>query len=371
MNERLGNGNGDGDDPGAPRRAQVVGVGLIGGSVALALRAQGWHVTGSDSNPDAEKLALDLGAVDAVGLDTSAEVCFIALPVGMIAGAANELLAMPDANWVVTDVGSVKGSIAEAVRHPRFVGGHPMAGSEAEGVRGSRADMFAGATWVLTPSETTDPLAQILVHSIVAGFDAEVLTLDPHLHDRFVAMVSHVPHLTAVTLMGLASELAQRDDHAALLRLAAGGFRDMTRIAAGHPGIWPDICDENRDAILQILDSLIGELSAVRNVVEDRNRAGLVARLERAREARLNLPTTAGPPEELVELQITVQDRPGELAAVTTLATELRVNIFDIEITHSAERPRGLLGLVVDAAKAPEFVERLEAGGWVVVQRSL
>ncbi|NLA34763.1 MAG: prephenate dehydrogenase/arogenate dehydrogenase family protein [Actinobacteria bacterium] len=145
----------------------------------------------------------------------------------------------------------------------------------------------------------------------------------------------------------------------------------MTRIAAGHPGIWPDICAENRDAILEILDALIAELSAVRNVVDDGNRPGLLARLERARDARLNLPTTAGPPEELVELQITVQDRPGELATVTTMATELQVNIFDIEISHSAERPRGLLALVIDAAKAPAFVQRLVADGYAVAQRGL
>lgn len=361
------------NDPrdGARRRAQVIGTGLIGGSVGLALQAQGWFVTGSDANAAAESLALDLGAINAVGLDRSAEVCFIALPVGLIADTANELLAMEGTNWVVTDVGSVKASIAEAVRHQRFIGGHPMAGSEVEGVRGSRADMFAGATWVLTPSESTDPLAHILVHTIVAGFDAEILTLAPDLHDRLVAMVSHVPHLTAVTLMGLASERAQQDDQRALLRLAAGGFRDMTRIAAGHPGIWPDICAENRVAILEILDALIAELTAVRNVVDDGNRPGLLARLERARDARLNLPTTAGPPEELVELQITVQDRPGELATVTTMATELQVNIFDIEISHSAERPRGLLALVVDAAQAPGFVERLIADGYAVSQRGL
>ncbi|NLA36456.1 MAG: prephenate dehydrogenase/arogenate dehydrogenase family protein, partial [Actinobacteria bacterium] len=173
---------------GARRRAQVIGTGLIGGSVALALQAQGWFVTGSDTDARAEALALELGAINAVGLDRSAEVCFVALPVGLIADAANELLAMDDTDWVVTDVGSVKASIAEAVRHPRFIGGHPMAGSEIEGVRGSRADMFAGATWVLTPSETTDPLAHILIHTIVAGFDAEILTLAPDLHDRLVAM---------------------------------------------------------------------------------------------------------------------------------------------------------------------------------------
>src|SRR5262249_23322080 len=156
-----------------------------------------------------------------------------------------------------------------------------------------------GAVWVLTPSEHTDPAAQALVHSVVAGFGAEVLTLPADVHDRVVAMVSHVPHLTAATLMGQAAGRATLDDQSALLRLAAGGFRDMTGTAAGHPGIWPDICAENRNAVVEVLDELIAELTQVRAVVADGDRDQLLARLERAREARLNLPTTAARPDEL------------------------------------------------------------------------
>ena len=353
------------------RRAQLIGTGLIGGSVGLVLKAQGWHVTGFDADESAASLAIELGAIDEIGLDLNAEVCFVALPVGSVAAAANRLLDMPGTNWVVTDVGSVKAPIAAAVAHPRFVGGHPMAGSEVEGVAGSRADMFDGAVWVLTPSEQTDPLAHVLVHSIVAGFGAEVLTLAPELHDRIVALVSHVPHLTAVTLMGLASSRAQAQDHQALLRLAAGGFRDMTRIAGGHPAIWPDICAENRDAILEILDAFMIELGEVRTIVANGDRPELIDRLERSREARINLPTTAGPPSELVELLVTVKDRPGELARITAMATEMQVNIYDIEIAHSAERPSGLVIMLVDLEKAQPMVDELLADGYSVAQRRL
>src|SRR5437879_1464644 len=206
--------------------------------------------------------ALELGAIDAVGDDPDAELTFVATPVGSVAAAVS---GRPG---VVTDVGSVKASIVAAVDNPRFVGGHPMAGSEQEGVDGSRADLFQGAVWVLTPVATTDHAAHALVRSVVSSFGAEVVELPPERHDALVAVVSHVPHLTAASLMRLASE--RSEEHAALLCLAAGGFRDMTRIAAGHPGIWPDICIENQEAITEVLDLLIAELTAMRHRVETR-----------------------------------------------------------------------------------------------------
>lgn len=335
----------------------------------MALRAQGWHVTGSDWAPAVELAALERGAIDAIGVDLTAEICFVALPVSSIADAAKDLLAQAD--WVVTDVGSVKAPVVAALDHPRFVGGHPMAGSEQEGLAGSSATMFEGAVWVLTPSGTTDPAAQALVHSVVASFGADVVTLAPAVHDRVVAMVSHVPHLTAATLMGQAADRAGQADQGPLLRLAAGGFRDMTRIAAGHPGIWPDICAENREAIVEVLDELIANLTDVRHVVSEGDRASLVDRLEGAREARLNLPTTATRPEELVELRVGVPDRPGVLAAVTAMATQFEVNIYDIEIAHSAEGPRGVLILLVDTGKVDLFSEALTADGYAVSSRAL
>lgn len=351
------------------RRAQIVGTGLIGGSVGLALRHQGWMVTGNDRDAEVAAAALRRGAIDAIGVDPTAEICFLALPVGAIATSARELLDV--APWVVTDVGSVKRPIVDAVGHARFVGGHPMAGSEQEGVAGSTATMFEGAVWVLTPSEDTDAEAQALVHSVVSSFGADVVTLGADVHDRVVAMVSHVPHLTAATLMGQAAARAGLTGQGPLLRLAAGGFRDMTRIAAGHPGIWPDICAENQEAIVEVLDELIGRLSEVRDVVSNGDRAGLVQRLEGAREARLNLPTTATRPEELVELRVGVPDRPGVLAAVTAMATQHEVNIYDIEIAHSAEGPRGVLILLVDSGTVDTFVDGLIADGYAVSSRAL
>jgi len=335
--------------------------------LGLALRARGWHVTGSDRDEQRAARALALGALDTVGVDPAAEVTFVATPVGAIAEQARR--ALDDGDGIVTDVGGVKASIVGEVTSPRFVGGHPMAGSEQEGVDGADASLFEGATWVLTPTVDTDPSAFTQVRSLVTDLGAEVIALTPAQHDALVAIVSHVPHLTAATLMGLAAEGAEA--HTALLRLAAGGFRDMTRVAAGHPGIWPDICRENRDAIVDALDSLSAALRETRDLVADGDRDGLLKRLESARSARVNLPARVIRPEDLAELRVPVPDRPGVLAEVTTLASEVGVNILDIEIAHSAEGPRGVLVLVVDAAQTDLVRGALIARGYRPSVRAL
>ncbi|MEO7429169.1 MAG: prephenate dehydrogenase/arogenate dehydrogenase family protein [Acidimicrobiales bacterium] len=331
-----------------------MGTGLIGGSIGLALRRRGWHVTGDDHDPAHAARALELGALDVVGTDDRAEITFLATPVQAVVGAA--LAALEATSGVVTDVGSVKASILGVVDHPRFVGGHPMAGSEQDGVDGADPDLFAGAVWVLTPTAATDDAAYALVRSVVKDLGADVVALAPDHHDALVAVVSHVPHLTAASLMHLADE--RSTEHRALLRLAAGGFRDMTRIAAGHPGIWPDICAENRDAIVDVLDALVTSLQSVREVVAKDDRAGLLAVLERARSARANLPSRVASAGDLCELRVPVPDRAGVLAEVTTLAGTLDVNIADLEIAHSSEGDQGVLILLVEAGAA----ERLRAG---------
>lgn len=325
-------------------RAAVVGTGLIGGSVGMALRARGWHVTGRDRDAERAKLALHLGALDEIGTDPDPEITIIATPVSDVAAAAREAVL---SGGIVTDVGSVKAPIVSAVDHPMFVGGHPMAGSEQEGVESADPSLFEGATWVLTPTPHTDPRAYARLRSVVSSLGADVVAVAPDRHDTLVAIVSHVPHLTAAALMALADEVAE--EHAALLRLAAGGFRDMTRIAAGNPEIWLDICAENREAIVAALDRLMDAVAELRTAVGEGNRELLLATLDRARHARRNLPVRAVQPERLVEVRVPVPDRPGVIAEVSTLLGELGVNIFDLELAHSAEG-RGVIVMLIDAA---------------------
>lgn len=340
--------------------ASVVGTGLIGGSVALALRRAGWTVTGTDLDPAVAKQALEQGVIDRIGIEPDADLTVIAAPVGQIPALALEALAA--GTGPVTDVGSTKADICAAVASPRFVGGHPMAGSELDGLVGARAEMFDGAMWVLTPTTETDERAFAVVRAAVRRMGAETIALEPRVHDELVAQVSHVPHLTAAMLMVLADDTSV--EHAALLRLAAGGFRDMTRISAGRPSIWPDICEANKTAITTGIDRLIAGLSDVRDRVATGDRDGLLEMLEQAQSARINLPTGFGRADGLVELKIPVPDRPGEIAVIATLASELDVNIFDLELTHSGEGRRGVMIMVVDADMAERFVGGLMARGY-------
>jgi prephenate dehydrogenase len=348
-------------------RANVIGTGLIGGSIGLALRRLGVHVTGADADSSRAERALTLGALDSVGVDPRADITFVAVPVGAIPDSVRR--ALDETSGLVTDVGSVKGSITDAIDAPRFVGGHPMAGSEQDGVDGADPDLFEGAVWVLTPTPTTDDGAFASVRSIVSSLGADVVALSPERHDALVAVVSHVPHLTAATLMHLADERAE--EHRALLRLAAGGFRDMTRIAAGHPGIWPDICSENRVAIVEMLDRLIAGLTDMRVAVDKSDRDTLLAVLERAHTARRNLPARVAQPDELCEVRVPVLDRAGVLADVTTLAAELDVSIADLEIAHSSEGDRGVLILLVPADRAERMHGGLVARGYRPAVRTL
>jgi len=333
--------------PAAPGRAMIFGTGLIGGSVGMALRDKGWHVSGVDAAPGVAARAVALGALSVEGDDTDAELVVVATPVHAAAGIITEYLGRPGRrdNVIVTDVGSVKGPLVAAVDHPSFVGGHPMAGSEQVGVDGASADLFVGATWVLTPTALTDPVAYTRIRSLLADLGAVVVALAPAQHDALVAVVSHVPHLAAATLMDLASNLGE--EHAALLQLAAGGFRDMTRIAAGQPNIWPDICEDNAEAIVDTLDLLVDALRDMRRRVAEHDRDSLLDVLGRAAVARRALAERTPQAEELVEVRVPVPDRPKVLAEITTLAAELGVNIVDLEIAHSVEGDRGVMLLVI------------------------
>jgi len=342
------------------RIANVIGLGLIGGSIALALKRSGFEVSGSDSAEGIAADALGRKVIDRIGVDESAEITFVATPVNTVPQSVRRALEITAG--VVTDVGSVKANAAGFASDPRYVPGHPMAGSELHGLDGADASMFEAAVWVLTPTAATSDSAFNLVAETVTRFGAEVVALQPAQHDDLVAMVSHVPHLTAATLMGLADE--RSEEHLALLRLAAGGFRDMTRIASGSPAIWLDICEQNRDAILRGLDGLISGLSEMRDVVDRSDRDALFERLERARVARMNLPVRAGAIENLAEMRIPIPDRPGSAAEVFALSGELGVNIQDFEVVHSVEGDRGIMVLVVRADHVDMFRGGLLARGF-------
>jgi prephenate dehydrogenase len=352
-------------------RIALLGTGLIGGSIGLALARRGHEIVGFDRDRDRVARAKELGAVHEIApsIDDAlrgADAAVVAVPVGQVVALVER--ALDTGVRLVTDVGSVKGPVVAAVERARpdtaarFVGGHPMAGSEQEGVEGADADMFVGATWVLTPTPATDADAYAGLRALIREAGADVVTVTPEHHDVLVALVSHVPQLAASTLMDVAT--GHEEEHRTLLRLAAGGFRDMTRIAAGHPAIWPDILAANRDAVLDALDAYLDALQRARDLVAGADRDGLLELLARARSARRNLPVGAAVDTDLIEVRIPVPDRPGVIAEVTTLAGQLAVNVADLEIAHSLEGGAGVIVVVVAAAGAPEFEAGLHALGY-------
>jgi len=342
------------------KRANIFGLGLIGGSLGLALKSRGWHVTGTDAVAEIEQQALTLGIVNEIGIDKEASITFVATPVSSVAEQVRKALAQT--NGLVTDVGGVKAHLVSEISDARFIGGHPMAGSELIGLAGADPKLFEGAVWVLTPSVGIEDSNFEKVASVVTELGAEIVVLDAKRHDQLVAIVSHLPHLTAAALMGLASELSE--EHVAVLRLAAGGFRDMTRVASGHPAIWIDICRENRDAIVVALDGLIDGLNQMKRIVEEGDSKELMSRLQQSRIARSNLPSRVRDLMDVVEVRVPIPDRSGAAAEIFTLAAELGVNIANFEVAHSVEGERGVLVLVVEQSSQDVFRGGLIARGF-------
>ena len=351
------------------RHAHVVGLGLIGASIALALKGLGWSVTGTDLDDTVVATALEHGVIAATELAPGVDLVVVATPAGVVAGIASDILTrLTNPDVVVTDVAGVKGSIVARVDDERFIGGHPMAGSELRGLSGARADLFHETTWVLTPTDRTSPTTYSRLHGTLREIGANVVAIHAADHDRLVAIASHVPHLLAGSLMNEASLVAEQD--AVLLQLAAGGFRDMTRIAAGDPAIWPDILFENRDAIVLSLAALEARLTTLREALTNDGRDVILDSLVSAASARRQLPGRALSTENLAYLRIKVSDEPGVLARVTRSASDLLVNIYDIEIAHGIEGTGGTLLLAVDAQQSEMFTAALTTLGFQVAHES-
>jgi prephenate dehydrogenase len=349
----------------------VLGTGLIGGSIGLGARAArpAVVVAGHDLDADALAAAVESGAVteghvrpeDAVA---GADFVVVSVPVDAMRATFRQVAAAVPPDAIVTDVGSAKRSLVEEGERlfgGRFVGGHPMAGSERHGIAAADPRLFDGAWWIVTPTEITSERAYSAVTSFVTKLGATPVAVDPPTHDALVARLSHVPQLTASALVEVAIAAGDRE---ALLGLAAGGFRDVTRIAASNPDLWVGILRANRVAVLEALEGLRGRLGEVSSMVAEGRWEQLRVFLERARSARLGLfakPDFDGAP---VTLSLLVPDRPGLLAEVTTAAGRLGANIEDLRIVHSTEGGRGRLELVVTGEeRADVLAGALEALG--------
>jgi prephenate dehydrogenase len=368
-------------------RALVLGVGLIGGSVALALREAGYDVAIRDAGEVNQSLAVLLGC----GLPwdgSPVDIAVVAVPPAAVGEVAARLLE-DEVATAVTDVASIKTRTVADVEArlgsaaARFVGGHPLAGSERSGPTAARADLFQGRPWVITDRPGLDPEAVRLVEQLVADLGAVPVRMTPEEHDAAVAAVSHLPHVVSALL---AKQLGQVPD--AHLAIAGTGLRDTTRIAAGDPTLWREILGGNARHVARMLRSFADDVTRMVDALDatatvdalgrlPSSRPGpdptqerpwtadpVAAMLEAGRAGRSRVPIKRGRTVVWAVVGVVVHDRPGELARLFADVERAVVNVEDVIIDHPPGRPLGVVELEVDPAEAARLVAALTADGW-------
>lgn len=354
------------------RRLAIVGTGLIGASIGLAAKDAGVDdVRGWDVDSDALAVAADRGAV--IGASSLAEavetadLAIVAAPVATLPAEVAAVLDVSGNGTTVTDVGSTKGPVTSAVVDGRFIGGHPVCGSEARGPSHASGELFRGATWFLTPVAGTDPTRYRTLHGFVASLGAVPIAVDPQAHDRLVALTSHLPHALANILLNQAG--ASRIEGHDPLEAAGGSLRDMTRVAGANPRIWVDIFLDNAQALAVALADHRRRVEQVERALAEGD-AGFLARwiAEASGNKRRMLSEAYEQPGALQRLRVHVPDRPGVLAGITQALGAARINIEDFELQHMSRERGGTLTVLVagedDARRAGEL---LEAQGYHVV----
>ena len=277
-------------------RLTIYGVGLIGGSLARALQASGavGEIVGYGRSIESLEKAVELGVIDRYETDVAAavrgsDVVLLGVPVGAMEKVLAELKPHLDPNTIITDAGSTKGSVVDAAVKvfgelpPRFIPGHPIAGTEKSGVEASFAELYRDRRVILTPNEASDSEALETVRWMWQQAGAEVIDMPVAHHDEVLAATSHLPHMLAFTLV---DTLARLEDHDDIFRYAAGGFRDFTRIASSNPQMWHDICLNNRDALLKMVNRFSEELATLSGAIERGDGEAILQTFERAKSAR-------------------------------------------------------------------------------------
>jgi prephenate dehydrogenase len=358
----------------AVRRLAILGTGLIGASVALAAkRGAETHVAAFDTDPAMLETAAERGAVDAPAASAEealdgADLAVVAAPVAQLAAQVAAALDAAPESCTVTDVGSTKTSVcAAAAGSPRFIGGHPVCGSEARGAEHASANLFEGATWFLSPLPETDPERYRLVHGFVAGLGATPVAVDPRAHDRLVSLTSHLPHALANLLVNQAG--GSRVDGHEPLAAAGGSLRDMTRVAGANPRIWVDIFLDNADELRTALSDHRRRVEQLEAALAAGD-AGFLARwiAEAAGNRRRMLAREFTEPGELQRLRVHIPDRPGVLAGITQALGAERINIEDFELRHFSPERGGVLTMLVSGeSEARRAADLLEAQGYGVV----
>ena len=334
--------------------AAILGTGLIGASLGMALREQGWVVTGWD--PDAAALAI---ATDRQAVDTAAESLEAAVDGADLVVLASPLdatlstLAHLETSALVTDVAGVKVPVVESCPPGmRFVGSHPMAGREHAGPSAASPALFRGASWIICPDRADQADVEQL-GAVIKSIGAIPVVMSAERHDRVVATISHLPQLLAMALMN------QVVTEPGALDLVSGSFRDLTRVAASDPGWWPEVLSANEANVGDAIDTLVAYLSAVREEMHGDQEA-LAERLSIAREQRREMAPSA------VSLGVVLQDTPGEIAAVGRALEQSKADVRDLQLRHGLHGGGGVLTLSVRPGEAETLRAALIAEGFTL-----
>lgn len=352
----------------------IIGLGLIGGSLGLALRESPLvnKVFGFDADKETEKKALELGVIDqALSISEgtkNAEVIFLCTPLSIFPALIEEIKKNVMPGTIITDVGSTKEEVMQLFKElPSGVwgiGGHPMAGSEIKGINGIDRYLFENAVYILTPLTGVPDNVISYLEELLSFTGARLKIMDAAYHDELVATISHVPHLAAAALVNLTGGL---DDN---LMMAAGGFRDTTRIASSSPELWQDILFSNRRYVGQKLDELINILSRMKKALDHENGEELYKELCRAKEIRDQIPhKRKGLLPEFSELTCIVPDKPGIIGKIGEILGQENINIVDIEILRVREGDGGSIRIGVrnreEAEKAVLCLKGFGINAWV------
>ncbi|WP_274364523.1 prephenate dehydrogenase [Paenibacillus thermotolerans] len=348
----------------------IFGVGLIGGSLALCFKGKsGYEVVGHSPNPASVEKYVKRGVVDrgTTSLEeaaSDADFLFLCVPVGMLPDyleALARITLKPGA--VITDVGSTKGDVVAAASRldfgeAVFIGGHPMAGKERSGVEAATSYLFENAYYVLTPSIRTPEEAYERLSALLAETKANIVRLDPVVHDEVVGAVSHLPHIVAASLVNMISKL--NSDNDAYEKLAAGGFRDITRIASSDPVIWRDISMSNRPVLLKLLKEWIRETERFIALLEQSDERGIESAFADAATFRSGLPERRkGFAHTHHEFYVEVADQPGTIGKLTMLLGEHSINLRNIGIFERGPGYPGALKLSFGNASEMEEADKL------------